>query len=87
MSAPLFSQRLVTAAQLGQLLRAQRKWRKLTQSQIARQVAGSQNRISWREKHPEDLSFEQLLSWCAALDLELYLRLQDPAESKSISEW
>ncbi|WP_213227139.1 helix-turn-helix domain-containing protein [Caballeronia sp. NK8] len=87
MSAPLFSQRLVTAPQLGQPLRTQRESRKLTQSQIAQRVACSQNRVSWLEKHPEDLSFRQLLSWCAALGLELHLQLPDPAESKSISEW
>ncbi|KXV15624.1 XRE family transcriptional regulator [Caballeronia megalochromosomata] len=87
MSAPLFSQRLVTAPQLGQLLRTQRKSRKLTQSQIAQRVALSQNRVSYLEKHPEDVSFGQLLSWCAVLGLELHLQLPDPTKSTSVSEW
>jgi HTH-type transcriptional regulator/antitoxin HipB len=62
---------LVTAPHLGQLLKTARKRQKLTQSEIANQLSLSQNRISYLELHPEDVSVRQLLSWCAILKLEL----------------
>jgi HTH-type transcriptional regulator / antitoxin HipB len=73
MSAYPISQPLVTEPQLGQLLIASRKRRKLTQAQVAQRVGLSQNRISYLEKNPGELSFRQLLSWCAAIGLELQL--------------
>lgn len=87
MSAALSSQLLVTAPQLGQLLVASRKRRKLTQAQVAQRVGLSQNRISYLEKNPGELSFKQLLSWCSAIGLELRLGERDVAESKDVSEW
>ena len=67
------SQPLVTALQLGQLLKAARKRRKLTQSAVAARLGLSQNRVSHLELHPEELSFKQLLGWCAIVGLELQL--------------
>jgi HTH-type transcriptional regulator/antitoxin HipB len=87
MSAALFSQPLVTALQLGQLLVASRKRRKLTQAQVAQRVGLSQNRISYLERNPDELSFKQLLSWCAAIGLELRLGERHSVESKDVSEW
>lgn len=87
MPAVLSSQALVTAPQLGQLLVASRKRRKLTQAEVAQRVGLSQNRISYLEKNPDELSFKQLLSWCSAIGLELRLGERGRVESKNISEW
>ena len=78
---------LLTAPQLGQLLVASRKRRKLTQAEVAQRVGLSQNRISYLEKNPGELSFKQLLSWCSAIGLELRLGERDAVESKIVSEW
>jgi HTH-type transcriptional regulator / antitoxin HipB len=80
-------QTLVTALQLGQLLKAARKHRKLTQAAVAGRLGLSQNRISYLEQHPEQLSFRQLLGWCAAVGLELQLGERQGAESASKTEW
>jgi HTH-type transcriptional regulator/antitoxin HipB len=87
MPAALPAQTLVTAPQLGQLLVASRKRRKLTQADVAQRVGLSQNRISYLEKNPDDISFKQLLSWCSAIGLELRLGERDVVESRNISEW
>lgn len=84
MSTP---QSLVTAIQLGQLLKAARKHRELTQAQLAARLGLSQNRISHLEQHPDELSFKQLLGWCAALGLELRLGVRGDNESAPKAEW
>ena len=71
------SQSLVTALQLGQLLRAARKRSKLSQKAVASRLGLSQNRVSYLELHPDEISFRQLLSWCAAVSLELRLGERD----------
>ena len=81
------SQPLVTALQLGQLLRAARKRRKLTQADVAARLALSQNRVSYLELHPDELSFKQLLGWCAAVGLELRLSERASLESTNRPEW
>jgi HTH-type transcriptional regulator / antitoxin HipB len=87
MSAALSTQPLVTAPQLGQLLVASRKRRKLTQAEVAQRVGLSQNRISYLERNPGELSFKQLLSWCSAIGLELRLGERDAVELKNVPEW
>lgn len=88
MNPPLAPQALVTAAQLGQLLKARRKSRGLTQAAIASRLNLSQNRVSYLELHPEDLSFKQLIAWCAAVDLELRVGERNRAgEASSQGEW
>ena len=81
------SQPLVTAPQLGQLLVASRKRHKLTQAEVAQRIGLSQNRISYLEKNPGEISFRQLLSWCSVIGLELRLGERDAVESKNVSEW
>lgn len=78
---------LITAPQLGQLLVSTRKRRKLTQAAIASRVGLSQNRISHLEKHPEEISIRQLLSWCSALELELRMGERDTTAASSTAEW
>ncbi|MES2325107.1 MAG: helix-turn-helix domain-containing protein [Pseudomonadota bacterium] len=78
---------LVTAAQLGQLLVSTRKRQKLTQTAVANRVGLSQNRISYLEKHPDEISVKQLLSWCSALELEPRLGERDTSAISSSAEW
>lgn len=70
---PARYQALMTASQLGQVLQASRRSGKLSQAELAARVGVSQSRVSHLEHHPEALSVEQLMAWCAALGLELAL--------------
>jgi len=67
------AQPLLTAIQLGQLLRAARKQRGLTQAEVGARLGLSQNRISHLEGHADELSVKHLLTSCAVLGLELSL--------------
>lgn len=72
-SATSAAQPLLTATQLGQLLRAARKQRGLTQAAVGARLGLSQNRVSHLEGHADELSVKQLLTWCAVVGLELSL--------------
>jgi HTH-type transcriptional regulator/antitoxin HipB len=87
MSLSPTSHLLLTAAQLGQLLISTRKRHKLTQAAVATRVGLSQNRISYLESHADEISVKQLLSWCAALELELQLGERDTSTASSSVEW
>lgn len=78
---------LITAPQLGQLLKSARKRRKLTQTNVAARLGLSQNRVSYLELHAEDISVRQLLTWCAVVGLELRLGERDVTTSASTTEW
>lgn len=78
---------LLTAAQLGQLLVSTRKHRKLTQAAVAIRVGLSQNRISYLEKHPDEISIKQLFSWCSVLALDLQLGERDTSAVSETVEW
>lgn len=78
---------LVTAPQLGQILVSTRKRLKLTQAEVASRVGLSQNRISLMEKHPDEISVRQLLSWCAFLKLDLADGEQISSPSDTTSAW
>lgn len=81
-------QTLVTAQQLGQLLRTTRQRLKLNQRAVGDKLGLSQNRISHLERHPDELSFKQLLAWCAVLGLQLQLGLRDAAAATvQPTEW
>lgn len=47
----------------------------------------SQNRVSYLEQHPDELSFKQLLGWCAAVGLELRLGERARPEAIEQTEW
>ena len=81
------AQPLVTAQQLGQLLKAARKQRKLTQAHVAGRLGLSQNRVSHLELHPDQLSFKQLLAWCAAVGLQLQLAEPEASPTSATAEW
>ncbi|MEK6421227.1 MAG: helix-turn-helix domain-containing protein [Burkholderia gladioli] len=87
MSLILPPQKLMSDLQLGQLLKTARKRRKLTQAQVGTRLGLSQNRISHLEQHPDELSFRQLLGWCAAVGLELRLGERDTAPPADDLEW
>ncbi len=80
------SQPLVTALQLGQLLKTARKSRKLTQADVAGRLGLSQNRVSYLEQHPDELSVKQLLGWCATVGMELRLGERE-SQPSSKTEW
>ena len=65
------SQALMTAPQLGQLLLSARTARKMSQAVLASSVGLSQSRVSHLEQHANEISVEQLMAWCAALELEI----------------
>lgn len=82
------TQPVVTSLQLGQLLRSARQQRKLTQADVASRLGLSQNRVSHLELHADELSVKQLLTWCAALGLEIRLSERDEkAAGKPATEW
>lgn len=87
MSPLIASLQLITAAQLGQLLKSARKRRKLTQAYVAARLGLSQNRVSYLELHAEDISVRQLLTWCAVIGLELRLGERDVTTTASTTEW
>lgn len=76
------AQTLITPNQLGQLLKSARRRRGLTQTAVAERLGLSQNRVSYLELHPDNISFEQLLAWCAAVGLQLQIG-ERPAPSRS----
>ncbi|MGI4849826.1 MAG: helix-turn-helix domain-containing protein [Janthinobacterium lividum] len=78
---------LLTTPQLGHLLVSARKLHKLTQAAVATRVGLSQNRISHLEKHPDEISLKQLLSWCAVLQLDLRLGERDANVASNPAEW
>ena len=70
---------------LSAIFKSARKGRKLTQAAVATRIGLSQNRISYLERHADEISIKQLLSWCSALELELHLGERDTASSSA--EW
>jgi HTH-type transcriptional regulator/antitoxin HipB len=85
-TAPAF-QPINTTPQLGQLLLSARKRPKLTQTAVAQRLGLSQNCTSRLEQHPDEISVKQLLSWCAAIGLELRLGERIEGEPSSSAEW
>ena len=81
---PVF-QPVSTSRMLGWTLQSTRKSKRLTQAHLASRVGISQSRISHLEQHPEELSAQQLLAWCSALELELGIRPKAALDPKSTS--
>lgn len=74
---------LNTSGQFGQILQASRKANKWSQAELAKKLGLSQSRVSHLELHPEELSFAQLMSWCAVLGLELSIGMREVRPSQS----
>jgi HTH-type transcriptional regulator/antitoxin HipB len=62
------------AEQLAQHLKAFRKSRRLTQTQLAMHLGVTQSRVADIESNPGKVSFESLLKVLAALDVRMVLR-------------
>jgi len=74
---------VISGDQLGHLLRGTRKRLKLTQAEIAARLNLSQNRISYLELHPDELSVRQLLTWCSVLGLQIRVGTRNPGPTSS----
>ena len=82
------TQQLTTAPQLAQLLRTARKRRQFTQAFVASRIGLSQNRVSYLELHPDEISVKQLIAWCATVGLELRVSDRDlVTQASSEAEW
>lgn len=82
------SQPLTTPSQLGAVLQAARKSRKLTQAQLGTRLGLSQRRISELELAPGTLSVDQLLALCNQLGLQLSVQARDAASTSSTpADW
>jgi len=68
---------VLTAAALGRALQSARRAAGLTQAQLGARVGLSQARLSALERQPGAFSFEQLLSICSSLGLELSIGPSD----------
>ena len=82
-------QPLLTPVQLGRVLQAARKARKLSQAAVGARLDLSQKRISAMELDPSTITVDQLLKLCAVLGLELAVGLKGaaPAEGNAKVEW
>lgn len=78
---------LKTGPQLGQILQASRKAKKWSQAVLAGKLGLSQSRVSHLELHPEELSFTQLMNWCAALGLELSVGSRESRTEHPSMDW
>lgn len=84
---PTHNHVLTTTAQLGQILQASRKAKKWSQAQLAGKLGLSQSRVSHLELHAEELSFAQLITWCAVLGLELSVGLRETRTEWTSMDW
>ena len=75
-----------TPRQLGQILRACRKKRQLTQGTVGSRVGVRQSQVSSIETRGADITVDTLYRLLSALDLELVLR-DKQARDKRPTEW
>lgn len=75
--------------QVGQILRARRRARKLSQQAVAAKLGLSQGRLSVLEADAASLTLERLITLASALGLELVVRdaVPQPRKSTRKSEW
>ena len=81
---------LHSTAQLPAHLKALRKTRGLTQTELAKRLGIRQSRLADIENHPETVSTAQLLDLLAALGVEVLLRVKPKAEGRVVrqrGEW
>jgi HTH-type transcriptional regulator / antitoxin HipB len=79
---------LQTPAQLPAHLKALRKRRRLTQTQLAARLGIKQARYAYIESHPETVSAGQLLDVLAVLGVDVQLRVRpDSAAERPGEDW
>ena len=78
---------LVTPNQVGEILRARRKARRLPQQTIAAQLGVGQSRLSTLEADPASLTLDRLLLLAQILGFELVLQDKASPTAKPRLEW
>lgn len=78
-STALPLQPLRSTSQLGLILRSARKARGLNQAELASRINLSQSRVSQLELQPENMTADQLLTWCAVLGINLSIGERSPS--------
>lgn len=78
---------VTTPPQLGQIARAVRKARGLTQEEMAARVGLRQKAVSLFEGNPGPTSLERLFRMLAALELELVVREKPTGDEPTRLEW
>lgn len=76
-----------TVKQLEPILKAFRKGKGLTQADLALKTGVSQQALSALESKPHRASFERLLAYLAALDVEIVLRNKESDPQGAPGEW
>jgi len=71
--------------QAGEILKARRKARGVSQQTLATKLGTSQSRLSSLEEDPARMTLERLLALANLLDLELVL--QDKSGARTPAEW
>jgi HTH-type transcriptional regulator / antitoxin HipB len=77
---------LPTSGQVGEILRARRKARRLSQQALAAKLDISQERLSRLETDPGALTLDRLLALANLLGLELVVRDRAKTQSSNV-EW
>lgn len=77
-------QPLYAADQLGQLLRAARKTKGLSQTELGQMLGLSQGRVSALELNPKALSLEQLMTWASVVGLELLVQEKPSSRARVV---
>jgi HTH-type transcriptional regulator/antitoxin HipB len=78
-------QLVTTPAQLGEILRARRKARRIPQRELADKLGVSQNRLSALETNPGSMTLDRLMAAANLLGLELVVR--DRTAKPTTPEW
>jgi HTH-type transcriptional regulator / antitoxin HipB len=76
---------LTTPSQVGEVLRARRKARKISQAQLAAKLGIGQSRLSTLERDASGLTLDRLLAIARILGLDILV--QDDASPRRKSEW
>lgn len=74
-------------AQLGEILRARRKARGISQQTLATKLNVAQSRVSHLESDPAGLTLDRLLLLAKLLGLELVVQEKAASASGSKAEW
>lgn len=77
---------VTTPAQIGEIIRARRKARRLSQAELARRIGLSQSRLSILEGDPSSISLDQLLLLVKLLGLELVI-IDEADERHTRAQW
>jgi HTH-type transcriptional regulator/antitoxin HipB len=80
-------QLIATPTQLGEVLRARRKARGMSQGELAAKLNISQSRLSTLESEPAGLTLDRLLTLARVLGLEIVIQDKVPTSGRRKPEW